>query len=126
LPPFAVARATFRFPATAALAARLHLGAGREAVLSALLAMRLADGCASGTIAGTVREPRALAAVQWLSSSCPDLRIRGACVEVVRASAAARGEGLREAVTRLVTALATYLDGAARGELEAFAGGLPG
>jgi hypothetical protein len=93
-------------------------------VLSALLSVRVADGCASGTIAAAALQPRAAAAMQWLSASCPDSRIRAACTDVVRASADGRGDGLRAALGRLVTALGPYLDAAARNELEAFAGTL--
>jgi hypothetical protein len=119
LPPFAVAPATFRFPALATLASRSALGAGREAILSVLLTARLVDGAASGSLPRPAREQRAAAAAQWLGTACPDARIRAACLAVVDATADDAHEPLARGLSKLIEATAAHLDGASKAELAA-------
>lgn len=117
LPPFALTPATFRFQALASLAARSALGNGREAMLAMLLTARVAEGML--TLPRASRVVRAAAASQWLSVSCPDAKIRAACISVVEATADDAREPLARALTRVVEANAAHLDGASKAELTA-------
>jgi hypothetical protein len=117
LPPFALSPASFRFPALASLAARSALGAGREAALATLLTARVAEGVL--TLPRAARAERATAAAQWLGTSCPDARIRAACIAVVEATADDPREPLARALTRVIDANAAHLDVASKAELTA-------
>jgi hypothetical protein len=115
LPPFALIPPTFRFPALASLAARSALGAGREATLAVLLTARVAEGAL--TLPRDARSARAAAAAQWLSAACPDAKLRAACISVVEATTDDAREPLARALTRVIDANASHLDGASKAEL---------
>ena len=119
LPPFALAPASFRFPALASLAARSALGAGREANLAVLLTARVAEGVLTPGLPRAARAVRAAAAAQWLSASCPDTKIRAACMSVVDATTADAREPVARTLTRLIEVNAPHLDGASKAELTA-------
>ena len=119
LPPFALTPAAFRFPALASLAARSALGAGREATLAVLLTARVVEGVLNSGLSRPARAVRAAAASQWLSASCPDAKVRAACISVVEATTDDAREPVARSLTRLVDANASYLDGASKAELAA-------
>jgi hypothetical protein len=116
-PPFALEPASFRFPALAALAARSALGAGREATLSVLLVARIAESAVAGGVPRALRAGRGAAAVQWLNTSCPDPKIRAACLAVVESANDDAREPLAKALTRVLDANSSHLDGASKAEL---------
>jgi hypothetical protein len=121
-PPYSLAPTDFRFPALAALGGRLSLGAGREAVVAVLLAARLAAGAVPATpLSRELRAARAAAAVQWLGATCPDARVRSACVAVADASAADAPLAIASALAKVIEVTSTHLDPAARAELTTLA-----
>ena len=131
-PPYSLSPASFRFPALAAQAAKLPLGAGRETILSTLLAARLAADSLSGVpLDASTRAARAEAARDWFRASCPDARVRVACTAVADATAGGSSsassvpdsDDVAKAVGRLVELAARHLDRASRAELEALAEG---
>lgn len=126
LPPYSVEPATFRFPALAALAGKLPLGSGREAVLSALLAARLAAQTLHADADGSALAARAAAARDWFRALCPDAKVRAACTAVADATAGGPGgqsdaEAVARALHRLAEVAGRHLDAAARAELETLA-----
>src|SRR5512140_2779209 len=87
-PPYALTAPAFRFPALAALAGGLPVGAGREAALAVLLVARLATGALpEGPLSRALRARRATAARHWIGATCPDVRVRGACLALADATA---------------------------------------
>ena len=119
-PPYALESPSFRFPAIAALAGRLPLGAGREPILAVLLAARIADVVTTpDALTPAVRKSRAAAAQQWLSATCPDGKVRAACVALADASISADGDAAARALVKVMEVTDGFLDGAARSELRA-------
>ena len=117
-PPYALATTAFRFPALAALAGRLPLGSGREAVLAALIAARLAAGATPPSpLDRTRRTARAVAAQQWLHATCPDPRVRAACSALADATAGNVGDSVAQALQRVMEVTAPHLDQGARSEI---------
>jgi hypothetical protein len=117
-PPYALESPAFRFPAIAALAGRLPLGAGREPVLAVLLAARIAGSLANpDTLTPSVRKTRAAAAHQWLSATCPDGKVRAACAALADASVAADPGVAAAALARVMEVTDGFLDPPARSEL---------
>jgi hypothetical protein len=114
-PPGAVQTIRFRFPALAALAGQLPVGAGREAALAALLSARMAAGAAlPSPLPAALREVRAAAARHWLQGSCPDAKVRAACSALAEATAGDAPEGVASALARVMEVTAPNLDTAAR------------
>jgi hypothetical protein len=99
------------------LAARSALGAGRELALATLLTARVAEGVLS--LPRAARTVRAAAASQWLSASCPDNKVRAACISVVEATVDDAREPLARALNRVIDANALHLDAASKAELTA-------
>ncbi|HKS06660.1 MAG TPA: hypothetical protein VJR92_10140 [Gemmatimonadaceae bacterium] len=117
-PPYALESPAFRFPAIAALAGRLPLGAGREPILAVLLAARIAGVVTDpGTLSPSVRKARAAAAQQWLSATCPDGKVRAACVALADASVAADRDVAAAALVKVMEVTDGFLDSASRSEL---------
>jgi hypothetical protein len=78
---------------------------------------RIAEGAL--TLPRAVRAGRAAAASQWLSASCPDAKLRAACISVVDATNDDAREPLARALARVIELNASHLDGASKAELTA-------
>jgi hypothetical protein len=124
LPPYAVAPTQFRFAALAALAGRAAIGGQREVALATYMAARLAhDLLPDHELEPAVREERAGAAKNWLSTVTLPPQIRPALVRLVEASNASRAT-TAAAVRGVIAVTASHLDKAARLELDALADAL--
>jgi hypothetical protein len=88
-------------------------------VLAVLLTARVAEGGINPGLPRQARVERAAAAAHWLGTSCPDAKIRAACVAAIEASAEDDREPLAKALTRLIEVNGLHLDGASRSELTA-------
>jgi hypothetical protein len=120
-PPYSVENAEFAFPALAALMGRLPLGAGREAMLAALLAARLAAGAIPGNLPVAARRQRAASAAHWLRAMCPDAKVRVACTALADATGGDAPESVAKALQTVIDVTAGQLDTAARSELAGLA-----
>ena len=121
LPPYAVAAPAFPFPALAALAGRVPLGGAREAVLACFMAARLAgDAVETGASAvpPSLRAARARGARAWLGALAVPAGVRGPVGKLIDASAAQDPSAIRAPLASVMTVTASYLDPAARSELE--------
>jgi len=116
--PYALAQAEFRFPALTAVAARLPLGSGRESAVAALLAARLATSFVTGVaLTPAQRAERGAAASHWLGSTCPDARMRAACISVADAAGSGDAAQAGRALARVQELLAPIVSADARAEL---------
>jgi hypothetical protein len=125
-PPYALTSPSFRFRALASLAGRAPLGGAREVVLATYLVARLVDDCRpSKALPSATRTSRSAAAHNWLANTALPSAVRTALVRLVEAT-----EGDRTTVTSALPAVLaaadTYLDEAARLELERLARDMTG
>jgi hypothetical protein len=121
LPPYAVAPTQFRFPALATLAGRAAIGGQREVALATYMAARLAHDLLPGReLEPAVREERAGAAKNWLSTVTLPPQIRPALVRLVEASNGG-GAPTAAAVRGVIAVTASHLDKAALSELDQLA-----
>jgi hypothetical protein len=124
LPPYAVAPTQFRFAALAALAGRSALGGQREVALATYMAARLAhDILPDHELDPVIREERAGAAKNWLSTVTLPPQVKSALVKLVEASNVSRAAAAA-AVRGAIAATGTHLDKAARAELDQLAAAL--
>jgi hypothetical protein len=124
LPPYAVAPTQFRFAGLAALAGRAAIGGQREVALATYMAARLAhDLLPDRELDPAVREERAGAAKNWLSTVTLPPQVRPALVRLVEASNADR-QATAAAVRGVTAVTASHLDKAALSELDQLAAAL--
>jgi len=117
-PPYALSSPAFRFRALAALAGRAPLGGQREVALATYLAARLADDCLpQKELSATTRAERSSAARGWLASVALPPSVRSPLVKLVDATAGDPAD-IAPALANVITAIDSYLDAAARLELD--------
>ena len=120
-PPYGLSTPTFRFRALASLAGRAALGGPREVALGVYLAARLVqDALAEQPVSDTTRTPRAAGARTWLATLALPAHVRVALTRLIDASVE-DALGMRAALAGVIGSTASYLDGAARSELERLA-----
>jgi len=124
-PPYALSSPAFRFRALASLAGRAPLGGPREVALATYLVARLVDDCLPDkALPAPARTDRSAAARGWLASVTLPGPVRGPLTRLVEATAGDLREVARELATVIATTT-TYLDGAARSELDRLASAFP-
>ncbi len=117
-PPFAPLRATFAFPALLALAGRAGIGGAREALLGAVMAVRLVTGIRPpDPLSPAERQQRAEAARQWLGALTLPARTRTALLRAFATSASGDPTSAADAVEAVTEVTSPHLDKAARSEL---------
>ncbi|HEX5437931.1 MAG TPA: hypothetical protein VFW98_12275 [Gemmatimonadaceae bacterium] len=122
LPPYALTRPHFPFPALAAQVGRARLGAGREVALACLMAARLVGGAVPAEqLSPPQRDARARAARGYFASRVLPAAVRAPIEQLVAASTDHAEEQLAGALRSLALAAARYLDAASRRELEQLA-----
>lgn len=129
LPPYAVAPSAFPFPAVAALAGRVPLGGPREAVLACFMAARLARDAmdtSGGAVPPSLRQARSRGARAWLGALAVPAGVRGAVAKLIDASALDDPSAMRAPLNSVIGVTASYLDSAARSELDRLAQTLAG
>lgn len=129
LPPYAVAPSAFPFPAVAALAGRVPLGGEREAVLACFMAARLARDAMqtpADAVPPSLRQARSRGARAWLGALAVPAGVRGAVAKLIDASALDDPAAMRGPLNTVIGVTASYLDAAARSELDRLAQALAG
>jgi phytoene/squalene synthetase len=120
VPPYALSSAAFRFRALASLAGRAPLGGPREVALATYLVARLVDDCVpEKQLPATAREERSTAARGWLANIALPSPVRTALTKL--AEATAHGTDIEPALASVIAATSSYLDAAARTELDRLA-----
>ena len=121
LPRYVLATPSFRFRALASLAGRAALGGPREVALATYVAARLAHDCLpSRALPPSIRVTRAGFARTWMSSLSLPAPIRTALSRLTE-STESELEAVSTALRVVITETTTYLDAAARTELERLA-----
>ena len=123
LPPYALVTPVFRFRHLAALAGRAPIGGAREVALACFVAARLASDCCDPTLDldETSRTTRCSSAKGWLGTIAIPAPVRTPVAKLAEASATAQPAAMAPLVTALTKAAESFLDPAARNELEALA-----
>jgi hypothetical protein len=117
LAPYALAPATFRFTAVAALAGRAPLGGRREVALAAYLVARLAHAALPERgLSSIVRQERVVHARSWLSTIALPALVRPSLTVLVDASSGAPAE-VSKALKTVIAVIAEFLDASSVGEL---------
>lgn len=117
-PPYALSSPVFRFRGLASLAGRAPLGGPREVALATYLLARLVDDChPERQLPATAREERSTAARAWLANIALPAPVRSALSKLAEATTHDIGD-IGPMLASVVTATSTYLDAAARGELD--------
>jgi len=120
VPPYALSSAAFRFRALASLAGRAPLGGPREVVLATYLVARLVDDCVpEKQLPVAAREERSTAARGWLANIALPAPVRTALTKL--AESTAHGTDIGPTLASVSTATSSYLDAAARTELDRLA-----
>lgn len=124
-PPFAPVRATFPCPSLLALTARASLGGPREALLGAVMAVRLVSGLrAPFVVEATARVARAEGARAWLTALTLPARTRTAILRAIATSAGDDAHTAADALDAVIEVTAPHLDRHARSELGRVVDGL--
>lgn len=124
-PPFAPERAQFACPGLLALAARSSLGGAREALLGAMVAVRLAASLRGAhPLPTATRALRAEGARTWLGALTVPAKVRTALLRSFATSAGADRSVAAEALAQVTDVTATHLDRVARSELMRLVDGL--
>jgi hypothetical protein len=123
LPPYALAAPVFRFRHLAALAGRAPIGGAREVALACFVAARLVSDCCDTALEldEPSRAARCTGAKGWLGTIAIPTPVRTPVAKLAEASALAVPSAMGPLVSALAKAAESYLDPAARGELEALA-----
>ena len=117
-PPFAPVRATFSCPALLALSARAALGGAREALLGAVMAVRLVSGLRPPfPLPAAVRGARADAARAWLGALTVPAKTRTALLRAYATSSGDDLAGAADALAGVTDVTAPHLNRSARSEL---------
>jgi hypothetical protein len=118
--PHALEPIAFRFPALAALAGRAQIGGRREVALATFVASKLARDChADPPLPDAARAERAAGAKSWMSTLNLPATVRPALVRLLEATG--RSRPIAEEFAAALSAVHTFLDGAALRELQEFA-----
>ena len=123
LPPYALPSPVFRFRALATLAGRAPIGGAREVALACFVAARLVNDCCDPVLAldGEARAARCAGAKGWLGTIAIPAPVRTPVARLAEASANGYPEGMAPLVSALAKAADSFLDPAARSELDALA-----
>ena len=120
-PPYALSSPAFRFRALASLAGRAALGGPREVALATYLVARLADDCLpEKELPAAARAERSNAARGWLASVALPAPVRTALTKLADATAGDLSV-VAPTLTSVIAATESYLDTAARSELDRLA-----
>lgn len=116
--PYAPERATFACPALLALAGRASLGGPREALLGAVMAVRLVRAIRPPyALDPAMRAARAEGARQWLVALTVPAKTRTALQRAFATSASGDALAAADALEAVTEVTAPHLDRAARSEL---------
>lgn len=116
--PFAATRATFACPALLAQAGRAGLGGPREALLGAVMAVRLVQAIRPPwPLDAAVRTARAEGARQWLVALTIPAKTRTALQRAFATSASGDPGAAADALDAVTEVTSAHLDRAARSEL---------
>ena len=123
LPPYALPAPVFHFRHLATLAGRAPIGGVREVALACFVAARLANDCCDPLLAldEESRAARCAGAKGWLGSIAIPAPVRTPVAKLAEASANGHPEGMAPLVDALARAADSFLDPAAKAELEALA-----
>jgi hypothetical protein len=120
-PPYALSSPAFRFRALASLAGRAPLGGPREVTLAAYLVARLVDDCLPDRqLSATARVERSSAARGWLANVVLPAPVRTALTKLAAATAGDLSD-VAPTLAGVIAATTSYLDAAARAELDRLA-----
>lgn len=120
-PPYGLLTPLFRFRALASLAGRAPLGGPREVALATYLVARLVDDCLPAkALPVAARLERSSAARSWLSSIALPAPVRASLTQLAEVTGTDASE-LTTALAGAISATSTYLDAAARLELDRLA-----
>jgi hypothetical protein len=115
---YAPERATFACPALLAQAGRAAIGGAREALMGAVMAVRLVESIRPPRpLDPAVRAARAEGARQWLIALTLPARTRTALQRAFATSASGDAAGAADALEAVTEVTAAHLDKAARSEL---------
>lgn len=119
--PYALSSPAFRFRALASLAGRAPLGGAREIVLGTYLVARLVDDCLpERLLPPTSRAERSAAAKAWLANMALPAPVRGALTKLAEGTAGDPCD-VAPILASVIAATTTFLDAAARTELDRLA-----
>ena len=123
LPPYALPAPAFRFRNLATLAGRAPIGGAREVALACFVAARLVNDCCDPMLDldEDARAARCAGAKGWLGTIAIPSPVRTPVARLAEASANGHPEAMAPLVTALAKAAESFLDPAARAELEALA-----
>jgi hypothetical protein len=123
LPPYALPAPAFRFRNLATLAGRAPIGGAREVVLACFVAARLVNDCCDPMLGfdEDARAARCAGAKGWLGTIALPGPVRTPVAKLAEASANGHSEAMAPLVTALAKAADSFLDPAARAELDALA-----
>ncbi len=126
LPPYALPAPAFRFRNLATLAGRAPIGGAREVVLACFVAARLVNDCCDPMLDldEDARAARCAGAKGWLGTIAIPSPVRTPVARLAEASANGHPETMAPLVTALCKAADSFLDPAARAELDALAASL--
>ena len=128
LPPYALPAPVFRFRHLAALAGRAPIGGAREVALACFVAARLVHDCCDPLLDldDEHRAARYSGAKAWLGTIAIPAPVRTPVAKLAEASANGRADTMAPLVSALARAADSFLDPAARAELDALAASLAG
>jgi hypothetical protein len=123
LPPYALPAPAFRFRNLAALAGRAPIGGAREVALACFVAARLVNDCCDPMLdlGEEARAARCAGAKGWLGTIALPAPVRSPVAKLAEASANGHPGAMAPLVTALARAADSFLDPAARAELDALA-----
>ena len=123
LPPYALPAPVFRFRHLASLAGRAPIGGAREVALACFVAARLAHDCCDPLLDldDELRAARCTGAKAWLGTIAIPAPVRTPVAKLAEASAKGRADTMAPLVSALANAAESFLDPAARAELDALA-----
>jgi hypothetical protein len=123
LPPYALPAPVFRFRHLAALAGRAPIGGAREVALACFVAARLAHDCCDPLLDldEELRAARCSGAKGWLGTIAIPAPVRTPVAKLADASANGHAGAMAPLVRALARAAESFLDPAARAELDALA-----
>ena len=123
LPPYALPAPEFRFRHLATLAGRAPIGGAREVALACFVAARLVHDCCDPMLDldDESRAARCTGAKGWLGTIAIPAPVRAPVAKLAEASANGRPAAMAPLVSALAKASESFLDPAARAELQALA-----
>jgi hypothetical protein len=123
LPPYALPAPVFRFRNLATLAGRAPIGGAREVALACFVAARLINDCCDPELAldDEARAARGVAAKGWLGTIAIPAPVRTPVAKLAEASANGHADAMAPLVAALAKAADSFLDAAARSELDTLA-----